>query len=307
MRIALVINAASGAVASGTSPEAIRERLVAAGIEPLGEADRGAPLAVRIAAAVSEPDIDAVVVAGGDGTIACAAAALVGKAIPLGILPLGTLNLFARDLGLPLDLDGAVSALVSGGRRRIDVGEVNGRTFLINSVLGLPARVTRHREAHRRQLGLRTLLRWILGVLRHLGRYPRLTVTGAIDGTVQCLRFRLLAVVVGDYVERPGHVLVRAPVDAGQLTVYVLANLSPSRNLRLALGFALGDWRRLPDVERLPVENLAIASEKRALRVMNDGEVMLIPAPLRYRIHRQALTVIVPRAEGGLTDAGARR
>ncbi len=74
---------------------------------------------------------------------------------------------------MPLDIDGAVAALVAGGRRRIDVGEVNGRTFLINSVLGLPARVTRHREAHRRHLGLRSLLRWVVGVLRHLGRYPR--------------------------------------------------------------------------------------------------------------------------------------
>ncbi|CAM3128365.1 lipid kinase YegS [Methylobacterium mesophilicum] len=295
MRIALVINGASGAVASGTTPEAIREKLVAAGIEPLGEADRGAPLSLRIAAAASEPDIDALVVAGGDGTIACAAAALVGKTTPLGILPLGTLNLLARDLGVPLDIDAAVAALVSGTRRRIDVGEVNGRTFLINSALGLPARVTRHRELHRRHLGLRSLLRWILGVLRHLGRYPRVTVTGTIDGVARTWRFRLLAVVIGDYVERPGHVLVRAPVDAGQLTLYVLAQLSLSRTLRLALGFALGDWRRLPDVERLPAANLTIASESRALRVMHDGEVMLIPTPLRYRIHRQALTVIVPQ------------
>jgi diacylglycerol kinase family enzyme len=298
MRIALVINGASGAVASGTTPEAIREKLVAAGIEPLGEADRGAPLPVRIAAAASEPDIDALVVAGGDGTIACAAAALVGKTTPLGILPLGTLNLLARDLGVPLDIDGAVAALVAGGRRRIDVGEVNGRTFLINSVLGLPARVTRHREAHRRHLGLRSLLRWIVGVLRHLGRYPRLTVTGTIDGAVRTWRFRLLAVVIGDYVERPGHMLVRAPVDAGRLTLYVLAHLSLARTLRLALGFALGDWRRLPDVERVPATSLTITSEARALRVMNDGEVTLIPAPLRYRIHRQALTVIVPKTGG---------
>ncbi len=120
-------------------------------------------------------------------------------------------------------------------------------------------------------------------------------MTGTIDGAVRTWRFRLLAVVIGDYVERPGHMLVRAPVDAGRLTLYVLAHLSLARTLRLALGFALGDWRRLPDVERVPATSLTIASEARALRVMNDGEVTLIPAPLRYRIHRQALTVIVPK------------
>ena len=71
------------------------------------------------------------------------------------------------------------------------------------------------------------------------------------------------------------------------------------RSLRLALGFAMGDWRRLPDVERLPVGDLTIRSRLRAMRVMNDGESTLIPAPLHYRIRRQALTVIVPRADPG--------
>jgi diacylglycerol kinase family enzyme len=298
MRIALVINTESGSV-GGATPEMIRERIVAAGIEALGEADRAASLPARIAAAVAEPGIDAVVVAGGDGTVACAAAALVGSGTPLGILPLGTMNLLAKDLGLPLDLDGAIANLTQGLHRRIDVGDVNGRIFVINSVLGMAARVARHREAHRARRAVRTLLRWALGLLRHLGRYPRLTVTGQIDGTARRLRGRLMAVVVGDYVEQPGHVLLRAPVDAGQLTLYVLANLSVWRSLRLAVGFALGDWRRLPDVERLPVGDLSIASRRRALLVMNDGEVLLIPTPLHYRIRRHALTVIVPRAETG--------
>jgi diacylglycerol kinase family enzyme len=299
MRIALVINSASGSMAAGVTAETIRARIAAAGIEALGEADRAAPLQARIAAAVAEPDVDAVVVAGGDGTVACAAAALAGHATPLGILPLGTLNLLAKDLGLPLDLDGAVANLTRGVPRRIDVGDVNGRTFVINSVLGMPARVARHREAHRERRAARTLMRWLLGMLRHLGRYPRLSVTGLIDGAPRHLRVRLMAVVVGDYVERPGQPLLRAPVDAGRLTLYVLANLSVWRSLRLAVGFALGDWRRLPEVERLPVGELTIASRLRALRVMNDGEVLLIPAPLHYRIRRQALTVIVPRADPG--------
>ena len=303
MRIALVINRDSGGIASGVAPEAIRARIAAAGLEALGEADPAAPLPARIAAAVAEPGIDAVVVAGGDGTVACAAEALVGGATPLGILPLGTMNLLARDLGLPLDLDGAVANLVQGTARRIDVGTVNGRTFVINSVLGMPARVARHREAHRRQHALRTLLRWGLGLIRHLGRYPRITVTGTIDGTDRRLGARLMAVVVGDYVERPGQLLLRAPVDGGQLTLYVLANLSAWRSLRLALGFALGDWRRLPDVERMPVSELTIATHRRALRVMNDGEVLLIPSPLRYGIRRRALPVIVPRPADAATGA----
>lgn len=106
------------------------------------------------------------------------------------------MNLLAKDLGLPLDLDGAIANLARGVGRRIDVGDVNGRLFVINSALGMPARVARHREAHRERYAIRTLLRWAMGLLRHLGRYPRLTVTGLIDGMERRMRVGLMAVLV---------------------------------------------------------------------------------------------------------------
>lgn len=295
MRIALVINAASGSVSAVLTPAMIRDKLAAAGHEMVGEPDATAALPERLEAAASLPGIEAVVVAGGDGTVACAASAMAGHETPLGLLPLGTMNLLAKDLGVPLDLDAAIGNLADGAPKKIDVGEVNGQMFLIASLLGMAARMARHREAYRGRFAWRGVMRWSAGLLRHFGRYPRLTVTGTIDGAARQLRFVMLAIVVDDFVERPGEILVRAPVDGGRLTLYVLARLSIWRTARLALGFALGDWRRLPGIERHEVTDLTIASPRRALRVMNDGEVRLIAGPLRYRIRPRALAVIVPR------------
>lgn len=293
MRISLVINAASGSAGS-VRPETIRERLAASGLTIACEPDPGLPLRQRLDRASREPGIGALVVAGGDGTVACAASVLCGSETPLGLVPLGTMNLLAKDLGLPIDLDGAVAAIGSGVVRRIDVGAVNGEVFLINSVLGMPARLAHHREAQRGRPSLAGLARWTLGLVRHLGRYPRLSVTARIDRQEQRLRVRALAVVNNDYQEAPGRILVRAPLDGGSLTLYVLPRLSPWRLLRLGLGFALGDWRGLPGVERRAVADLTLSAPRRALRVMNDGEARLLASPLRYRILRRALLVMIP-------------
>lgn len=295
MRVALVINAAAGSVEDSAGPDAIRSKLVAAGIVIAEELDPEAPLPERLKAAAASADITAVVVAGGDGTIACAAQVLTGQPVPLAILPLGTMNLLAKDLGLPLDLDGAVATLRAGADRAIDVGEVNGRVFLINSVLGLPARMAKHREARRGRMGAFDYLRMAMGLVRHLGRYPRLTATGSIDGRERRLNVRALAVINNDYDEVPGQILARSTVDGGTLTLYLFPKLSILGMLRLGLGFAIGSWHHLPGLERHAMTNLTITAHRRSLRVMNDGEVSLIASPLTYRIRPRALRVIVPR------------
>jgi diacylglycerol kinase family enzyme len=291
----LVANGAAGSlIDGGVTPEALHARLEGAGLHVVPEPQPDAPLPERLKAAAAMPGIDAVAVAGGDGTLACAAQALAGQDVPLGILPLGTMNLLANDLGLPLDLDAAVAVLVTGIVRAIDAGEVNGHVFLINSVLGMPARMARHREARRSRMGALDLLRMASGLLRHLGRYPRERAELTLAGRTRRVRFRALAVVCGDYREGLGQVLSRVGVDGGHLTLYLVETLSAARLVRLRLGFAVGEWRRLPDLERHETDALTLDARRRALRVMNDGEVVLIAPPLRYRIRPDALRVLVP-------------
>ncbi|KMO13510.1 diacylglycerol/lipid kinase family protein [Methylobacterium platani] len=293
-RVVLVANGAAGAlVDGGLTPEALRGRLEAAGLAVVPEPMPGAPLPERLAAAAAVPGLAAVAVAGGDGTLACAAQVLVGQDVPLSILPLGTLNLLAKDLGVPLDLDAAIAVLAGGSVRAIDAGEVNGHVFLINSVLGLPARLARHREAGRGRMGIRALLRLAVGLMRHLGRYRRDRALLTLGGRTRPVRFRTLAIVCGDYREGLGQVLSRTGVDGGHLTLYLVETLSAARLVRLGLGFAVGEWRRLPDLERHETDALTLDARK-ALRVMNDGEAVLIVPPLRYRLRASALRVLVP-------------
>lgn len=285
--------AAGSLVDGGVTPETLRKRLEAAGLDVVAEPRPDASLPERLEAAATTPGIDAVAVAGGDGTLACAAQVLTGRDVPLGILPLGTMNLLAKDLGLPLDLDAAIAVLANGTVRAIDAGEVNGHVFLINSVLGLPARLARHREARRGRMRLSDAVRMAAGLLRHLGRYPRERAMLTLGGYTRRIRFRTLAVVCGDYREGFGEVLSRAGVDGGHLTLYLVETLSAARLVRLGLGFAIGEWRRLPELERHETDALTLEARK-TLRVMNDGEVVLIAPPLRYRLRASALRVLVP-------------
>lgn len=298
MRIVLVANSASGSFRDGITPDVIRERLTAAGLDLAPEPDPDLPLPERLRRAAQTEGVAAVAVAGGDGTLNCAAGILAGTGVALAVLPFGTMNLLAKDLGIPLDLDGAIALLRTGRPRAVDLGEVNGHVFLINSVIGMPARVARHRERFRgRRLGPLGLARLALATLRHLGPYPRLSTTLSVAGRRERLRLRLLCVVNNDYAEGPGKILERERVDGGGLTLYIARRLPPWRLAQLALGFAAGRWRAVPGLERHEAAGLAISAGRRALRVMNDGEIRLIASPLRYRLRPRALTVIAPREE----------
>ena len=140
MKASVLLNAAAGSVDSEATAKEVARVLAAfrtAGIEAVAVSavePLHLPAAVEKAA---RSDADVVVLGGGDGTLNCGVEALAGGDKPLGILPLGTLNHFAKDLGIPMDLDEAVRTIVAGNVRTVDVGEVNGRFFLNNSSIGI--------------------------------------------------------------------------------------------------------------------------------------------------------------------------
>src|SRR2546423_730027 len=124
----------------------------------------------------------AIVAGGGDGTIAAVASQLVGTHRALGVLPLGTLNHFAKDLGVPLNLEEAARNVCEGRVARVDVGEVNGQVFVNNSSLGLYPRIVRRRDKLQAREGdgkWKAFFRAAFAVLR---RYPFLRVRLNADG-----------------------------------------------------------------------------------------------------------------------------
>src|SRR5438309_1559981 len=136
-RVTVLINRGGGAAASDPRiGDKVAEALHKAGIDADIELISGRECEVRCRA-IAELGDDLLIVGGGDGTISAAASALAGTETLLGILPLGTLNHFARDLGVPTDLDQAAKLIAGRNGRSVDIGEMNGRVFINNSAIGL--------------------------------------------------------------------------------------------------------------------------------------------------------------------------
>lgn len=255
----------------------------------------------------SEREIDAalaerpplVVAGGGDGTLSAIASRLVGTGIPMGVLPLGTLNHFAKDLGVPLTLGDAVRVIAAGHTTDVDVGEVNGRIFINNSGLGLYPDIVRHRDRQQRTLGRSKwhALAWASWSL--LRRYPFVQVRLLIDGQSREWRTPFVFVGNNEYAMEGLRIGGRGRLDAGRLCVYVAQQPGRVGLLRLALHALVGRLRQASDFDALSATELLIETRRQRIHVAADGEVWPMTSPLRYRVRPGALRVIVPApAEG---------
>ncbi|MDL2338996.1 MAG: diacylglycerol kinase family protein [Pseudomonadota bacterium] len=235
-----------------------------------------------------------VVAGGGDGTLSAIAARLVDTGIPLGVLPLGTLNHFAKDLNIPLGLDDAVRVIVAGHSMAIDVGEVNGRIFVNNSGLGLYPDIVRHRDRQQRTLGRGKwqALAWASWSL--LRRYPFVQVRLVIDGKVREWRTPFVFVGNNEYAMEGLRIGGRCRLDEGRLCLYVAQQPGRLGLLRLALHALVGRLRQARDFDALSATELVIETRRHRLHVAADGEVWPMTTPLRYRVRPGALRVIVP-------------
>lgn len=275
----------------------VAEAFAAAGADVRVELVDGAGLSAALETEMSDaPAFDVLAVGGGDGTIGTAAGHLAGTGIPLGVLPLGTLNHFARDLGIPDELERACAAIAGGRSRAIDVAEVNGRVFVNNSSIGIYPYLVETREQQRRTLGLGKWGAMALACAWMLHRFPlrRLTIRTA-DGA---RKRRTPCAFIGNNcyaVEGPA-LGTRAALDRGTLCLYVAHGRSRLRFLLLMLKAMLGRMGPLRDFDTMTAEALTIESRAHRLRVALDGETAKMAPPLRYRIRRGALRVMVPRA-----------
>ena len=239
---------------------------------------------------------DAVVIGGGDGTVATAAGLVLGTNKALGLLPLGTMNLLARDLGMPADLRAAVRVLAQGHTRRIDVAEVNGRVFLNNSVLGLYPSLVRARERQRGVPGWRKWPAMASAVFKALRYYNRIEVSVDLGQGPRLVRTPALAVVNNVYHDRPdASFLGRPALDEGRLAIYLAKHQTRCGLIRLMAGLVIGGWQSDAELESLTMTDLTVTSHTRhRLRVAIDGEVTRLAPPLIYRIRPKALSVLVP-------------
>jgi len=234
-----------------------------------------------------------VVAAGGDGTINGVAAALIGTKTALGVLPLGTLNHFAKDLKIPLELEAAVANIFTGRVTQIDVGEVNGRPFLNNSSLGIYPFIVRQREKQQSK-GRGKWVAFAEAAWHALLRYSPLYVNLQMDGQHEIADETPFVFIGNNRYQLSGlHIGERASLDAGKLWVYRAPRATRTKLLRLAIQAFVGQ-ESPSDLEMFDTEEFWIGAKGRRLSVATDGEVAVLNTPLHYRSLPRALGVIVP-------------
>jgi diacylglycerol kinase family enzyme len=292
-RYAVVYNARSG-TAARFSAENLAAMAAERGLDFSLDARSEAPIEVRMRDAATA-DADVVVAAGGDGTITAAAEALRGTEKLLAILPLGTANLLARDLGLMLSPSAWFDALPTMEPRLIDAGEVNGRLFLHKVVIGTVLETALAREEIRDRTDPGAIVDFLRNFIARLAYAGRFAVEIAPKGGERRLEVvEALAVANNDYDEGIGRFFARERLDRGLLTLYVLHNLRLFHALRLGAEMLIGTWRRDPGIHIQHVEAVTIRTRRQSIKAMVDGEVQRLPTPLKFRILPRAVNVLAP-------------
>lgn len=240
-----------------------------------------------------------VVAGGGDGTVSAVAQLLAGTDAALGVLPMGTLNHFAKDLGMPLPTESALQVLRDGQIRHVDVGEVNGEIFVNNASLGLYPRIVRGREQQQRRLGRGKWPAFAWAAWATLKRFPFVDVRLRVEGHEAFHRTPFVFVGNNEYLMTGWRIGERERLDAGQLSLYLAPRTGRWGLLKLALRALTGRLQQANDFLTLCTDGFRIDTAHESVHVATDGEVQLMKPPLRFRIRPAALKVIAPAGDRG--------
>ena len=239
-------------------------------------------------------DAGIVVAGGGDGTIATVAQHLVASDKVLGILPLGTFNYFAKNLGLPLDVGEALDVIAFGRSTAVDVGDVNGHLFLNNASIGLYPAVLRHRESTYRRFGRSQFAAYMSVVLVLLEPPAFVNLTLTADGQRLSRRTPLLFIGVNSHQLESFGMPAGECLAARQLTLFLTRPMGPLALGRLCLRALFRGLEGANAFEAVCASEIAIGLRRKRVRVALDGEVRVIETPLRVRMMHDALRVVVP-------------
>jgi diacylglycerol kinase family enzyme len=301
--VSVIVNTGAGCGMTAQATQELERGLHAAGLTAKVMPVRDGEQIVRAAAAAVQGGSRIVVAAGGDGTVSAVASQLADSGVVMGVLPVGTLNHFAKDAGIPIALEDALRVLAQGRVARFDCGEVNGRVFINNSSLGLYPDIVTDRERQRRRLGRGKWRALFAACLNALRRYPVLTLQIEVDGRAHQRRSGFIFIGNNEYRMDGFNIGERKSIANGRLSLYVTRHTGRFGLLRLGLRALSGRLRQTPDFESVTTTALEVRTRKKHVLVATDGEVQIMQPPLHYRIRPGALRVLVPPPADAGPDA----
>ena len=245
-------------------------------------------------AAAAAGDCEVVMVGGGDGTVSAAAGRLAGSDKALAVLPAGTMNLFARSLGIPLELEAAVAAFGNGRVRAVDVASADGRIFVHQFSVGLHAKLIRLREKHAFRSRPGKIWASVRAGFSALFRPPRLKAALTVDG--EETKVTTAGIGITNNLFGEGHLPYSDRPDGGVLGVYVTRARRRRDLARLLLAMLRGRWRRNDQIDIRPAKEvtLRLMGRHRRFGCAIDGELCDPGEVIRLRIHPGALKVLAP-------------
>jgi len=299
-RILVVINPASGnADASGVDPllDLLEHRLSERGIRiqiiPFGPQGLAERLHDRL-----DEDVRAIYVAGGDGTLLSVVEALGPCSIPLGILPRGTMNWMAKDLGIPLDMYAAIQTLLEARVQTLDLGQVNDQPFLCACMIGVGTLVGRERERERYTAPWSRWPKLLWRGLKLLRIYPHRRMRLVTEKDSERLHSHTVVVTNNLLDSAFGTLLQRTHLDAGVLGIYAVRKATFRELTRLFTRLMLGNWQADDAVLTTAATEASLSiSGRGTISVMLDGEIRRLKTPLRFRIEPRRVAMLVPRPD----------
>lgn len=302
LRTLVIVNRHSGTV-RGMGEDAARQ-LIEEAFAGNGAEIRlidGGDVIETVQRAFKARNVDRIIVGGGDGTLASVAGELAGTEVALGVLPLGTMNMVAKVIGMAPDLRQALAQLQTAEVKIIDAARAGERLFLHHVSFGIQPRLVKMRE----KLGYSSRVTKMLAGLRAFAavmlkpQFHRLKLE--VDG--ERTEVKASALVVSNNLYEDSLMLKQARLDEGVLGIYAVKPLSVGSLLRLLFDLLRGRWRANMNVTELRGRTVGIRKRNvlgrnsHSIKATADGELMLFPLPLTIKSEPAALRMLVPRPE----------
>ncbi len=295
-RATIFVNASSGWDSKEGATQLLEKLFQKAGVEAdIRQVQKGVNLAELSRETVASGS-KIVVAGGGDGTLSAIASGLVGAETAFGVLPVGTLNHFARDLKIPLDMEQAVKIILAGHTIDVDVGEVNGKTFLNNSILGLYP-IYRFLRAAEESRGWGSRMSFLLGVAKVFHKFPSLRVRLFVNGQEIERKTPYILIANNEHAMEGYNLGLRESMSEGKLYIYVMKRRGRWGLVRLLNRLLLGQFQGREAFEIFAAEEVWVETKGKRIGVALDGEVTVMESPLHYRIFPMSLKVLAPPPE----------